>query len=80
AYEGSLGISTVDLSEGWARGRSRYDMTFVLPNGSTTECSTEATLNVRSDREWFHVEIALRAERDGALVGKRVWTEQFPRS
>ena len=79
-YEGSLGISTVDLSKGWAKGRSRYDMTFVLPDGSTTECSTEATLNVRSDGEWFHVDIALRAERDGELVGERVWTEQFPRS
>ena len=78
-YEGSLGISTVDLSKGWAKGRSRYDMTFMLPDGSTAECSTEATLNVRSDREWFHVDIALRAERDGALVGERVWQERFPR-
>ncbi len=78
-YEGSLGISTQDLSNGWAKGRSRYDMTFVLPDGSTTECSTEAVLNVRSDRERFHVDIALRAERDGALVGERTWQERFPR-
>lgn len=79
-YEGSLGISTKDLSKGWAKGRSRYDMTFVLPDGTTTECSTEAVLNVHSDRQWFHVDIALRAERDGSLVGERVWQERFPRS
>ncbi len=79
-YEGSLGISTVDLSQGWAKGRSRYDMTFVLPDGSTTECSTEATLSVRSDGEWFHVEIALSAERDGQLFGERLWIERFARS
>ncbi len=79
-YQGSVGISTVDLSKGWVIGRSRYDMTFVLPDGSTTACSTEATLHVRSDREWFHVDIALRAERDGQSVGERLWTEQFPRA
>ena len=78
-YEGSVGISTADLSNGWAKGRSRYDMTFTLPDGSTTECSTEAVLSVRSDREWFHVDITLRAERDGAVVGERVWQERFPR-
>ena len=78
-YEGSLGISTVDLSNGWANGRCRYDMTFALPDGSTTVCSTEARLNVRSDREWFHVDISLRAWRDGTVVGERVWQERFPR-
>ena len=46
---------------------------------TTTVCSTAATLHVRSDREWFHVDIALRAERDGALFAERTWTERFPR-
>ena len=39
----------------------------------------EATLQVRSDRDWFHVDIALRAERDGALFAERTWSERFPR-
>ncbi|MBI4882545.1 MAG: CocE/NonD family hydrolase [Actinobacteria bacterium] len=75
AHEGSLGVSTIDLSRAWAVGRSRFELT--IPEFGT--CTTEATLNVRSDREWFHVEIELRAERDGEPVGKRRWTERFPR-
>lgn len=78
-YEGSLGISTVDLSNGWAKGRSRYDLTFVLPDGTTTECTTEARLDVRSDREWFHVDITLTATRDGEPFGERTWSERLPR-
>ena len=34
-------------------------------------CSTEATLDMRSDNEAFHVTITLRAERDGELVAER---------
>jgi len=78
-YEGSVGISTADLANGWAKGRSRYDMTFVLSDGSTTECSTEANLHVRSDHEWFHVDITLTATRDGEPFAARTWTEQFAR-
>ncbi|MDO8363648.1 MAG: CocE/NonD family hydrolase [Actinomycetota bacterium] len=79
AYEGTLGISTTDLANAWARGRSRFDLTFALPDGSTTVCSTEATLHVRSDHEWFHVEISLTAQRDGSTVVGRSWTETLPR-
>ena len=84
SYEGSLGVSTIDLSQAWAKGCSKFDLTFVLPNEGeggvvTTVCSTIATLHVRSDRDWFHVEIVLRAERDGELFGERTWTERFPR-
>ncbi|MDP2291342.1 MAG: CocE/NonD family hydrolase [Actinomycetota bacterium] len=78
-YEGSLGVSTVDLSQAWAKGRSRYDLTYVLPDGSTTECTTETVLHVRSDHEWFHVDITLHAWRDGELFGERTWTERFAR-
>jgi hypothetical protein len=77
-YEGSLGISTVDLSKGWARGRSRFDLTFPLDSGSTM-CSTEATLDMTSDSQAFHVTIHLRAERDGQLIAERSWTETLPR-
>ncbi|MGB8858193.1 MAG: CocE/NonD family hydrolase [Ilumatobacteraceae bacterium] len=78
-YEGSLGVSTVDLASAWAKGRSRFDLTFALPDGSTTVCATEALLHVRSDHEWFHVEITLQAWRDGTLFGERSWVERFPR-
>jgi predicted acyl esterase len=77
-YEGSLGISTADLAKGWARGRSRFDLTFPLECG-TTVCSTEARLDMHSDSDAFHVTIHLRAERDGALVAERSWTERLLR-
>ncbi|MCU1359705.1 MAG: CocE/NonD family hydrolase [Ilumatobacteraceae bacterium] len=78
SYEGSLGISTVDLSKGWARGRSRFELTFPLESGPTV-CSSEATLDMTSDSESFHVTIHVRAERDGMLVAERTWTETLPR-
>jgi len=74
-YEGSLGVSTVDLSQAWAKGTSRFELTF--PEVGT--CTAEATLNMRSDREWFYVDIALRAEQNGELVSERRWTERFGR-
>ena len=74
-YEGSLGVSTVDLSQAWAKGSTRFQLTF--PEVGT--CTSEATLNMRSDSEWFHIDIALRAEHNGELVGERHWTERFPR-
>jgi uncharacterized protein len=78
-YEGSLGISTVDLSQGWARGRARFDLTLPLDDGSTTVCSTESTLLIRSDAEAFHVELTLTAARDGVQFAERTWTEILQR-
>ena len=41
-YEGSLGVSAPSiLSRGWARGRSRFDLTFALDR--TRRCSTDGT-------------------------------------
>lgn len=77
-YEGSLGISTVDSSRGWARGRSRFDLTFPLASGPTV-CSTEARLDMHSDSAAFHVTITLSAERDGELLAERTWTDTLPR-
>jgi hypothetical protein len=77
-YEGSLGIDRRDLSRAWAKGRSRFDLTFALDSG-TTVCSTEARLDMTSDQSAFHVTLTLRAERDGDLVGERSWTETLPR-
>ena len=78
-YEGSLGISTIDLSRGWARGRSRFDLTLPLADGSTTVCSTESTLSIRSDADAFHVELTLTAARDGEQFAERTWTDVLPR-
>jgi hypothetical protein len=74
-YEGSLGVSTVDLSQAWAKGTARFELT--IPEVGT--CTTQATLNMRSDRDWFHVDIALRVEQNGEFVGERQWTERFAR-
>ncbi len=73
-YEGHLGISTIDLSNGWARGRSHY--TLEMPEGV---CTTEAILDMRSDRDAFHVEITLTAMLDGEPFATRHWTEHLPR-
>ncbi len=78
-YEGSLGISTTDLSRGWARGRSRFDLTLPLPDGTTTVCSTESTLSIHSDADAFHVELTLTAARDGEQFAERTWSDVLPR-
>ena len=73
-YEGHVGISTADLSSGWARGRTHYRMEY--PEGV---CEVEATLDMHSTREAFHVDIHLTTTRDGAPFGERRWTERFAR-
>ena len=73
-YEGSLGVDTTDLAKAWAKGRSSFTITF-----AEGECATEASLHVRSDSEWFHVDIELNATRDGAAFAHRSWTARFPR-
>jgi hypothetical protein len=73
-YEGHLGISTVDLSRGWATGRSHYTLEF--PEAA---CTTEAVLEVRSDPEAFHVDITLTATMDGQPFAQRRWTERLAR-
>ena len=49
-YEGHVGISTTDLSRGWVRGDSNYTME--VPEGT---CFVQATLDMHSDAEAFHV-------------------------
>lgn len=73
-YEGHVGISTADLSQGWARGRTHYRMQF--PEGV---CEVDAVLDMHSDREAFHVTIDLTASRDGIPFAERRWTEHLPR-
>jgi YD repeat-containing protein len=73
-YEGSLGISTTDLANSWARGRSRLQLGF-----AEGVCTAESTLQITSDAKAFHVQLTLRSERDGVLLRERVWTETVPR-
>lgn len=73
-YEGHVGISTADLSQGWARGRTHYRMQY--PEGV---CEVETVLDMHSDRDAFHVNIHLTATHDGAAFAERHWTERFPR-
>lgn len=73
-YEGSLGVSTVDLSQAWAKGRSRLQLTF--PEGV---CTTESELHVYSDAEAFYIELHLTAEHNGQPFADRTWTRRFER-
>jgi hypothetical protein len=69
-----VGISTVDCSQGWARGRSRLQLSF-----PEAVCTTEATLEVTSDSDAFDVSIHLTVEHDGVQIAERRWHERFPR-
>jgi hypothetical protein len=73
-YEGHVGISTADLSQGWVRGSSHYTMEF--PEGT---CFVEAALDMHSDRDAFHVQIDLTATLDGTPFASRTWTATLPR-
>lgn len=73
-YEGHLGISTTDLSKCWVKGNSNYTMQF--PEGT---CYVEATLQMHSDTEAFHLQMELAATLNGEPFAHRTWTESFPR-
>jgi predicted acyl esterase len=73
-YEGELGVSVADPSQAWALGRAQFDLNF---NGVV--CTSEATLNMHSDADEFHVTITLHARRNGEPVAARTWTEHLPR-
>jgi predicted acyl esterase len=74
-YEGHVGISTVDCSQGWVRGRSRLQLSF-----PEAVCTTEATLEVTSDSDAFDVTIHLTVEHDGVQIAERHWHERFGRT
>ena len=68
-YEGTTGVSKDDPALAWARGRTVYRITW-----PEADVRTEATLDLRSDAEAYHVVITLiaeelgaRARRDGVL-------------
>ena len=60
-YEGTVGVSQDDPAAAWARGRSTYRITW-----PEADVRTEATLDVRSDADAYHVVLELVAEEVGA--------------
>lgn len=76
---GSLGVSTVDPAHAWASGRTVCRSTRTI-DGRRQECVTVAELDVRSDRDQFHVRLVVTAHCDGELIGGSEWVEDFPRS
>ena len=73
-YEGELGVNVADPAQAWARGRARFDLRF-----ADDVCTTESTLNMRSDADELHVTITLRALRNDEPVAERTWTEHIAR-
>jgi hypothetical protein len=69
-YEGAVGVSVTDPGAAWARARSRYVIRW-----PEADCATEATLELRSDAEAYHVVVEVVAEElsdDGAIgIGRR---------
>jgi putative CocE/NonD family hydrolase len=68
-YEGAVGVSLTDPGHAWARGRSRYVIRW--PEAS---CAAEATLDLRSDADAYHVVVEVVAEElsdDGPTGGAR---------
>ena len=63
-YEGTVGVSKDDPALAWARGRTVYRITW-----PEADVRTEATLDLRSDAEAYHVVITL--DRRGARAGGR---------
>jgi hypothetical protein len=63
-YEGSIGVSTVDPGDAWARASSRY-----VVRWPEADCATEARLELRSDAEAYHVVVDVVAEELGEGEG-----------
>ena len=59
-YDGSVGVSTADPGNAWARGTSRYRIAW-----PETTVTTEARLDLRSDAHTYHVVVDVVAEEDG---------------
>ena len=64
-YEGTVGVSKDDPAAGWARGRTVYRITW-----PEADVRTEATLEVISDSEAFHLVVELVAEELGPEPGQ----------
>jgi hypothetical protein len=76
-YAGTVGVSTADPGTAWATGRAAFSIAWPV-DGEIT-CATAAELDVRSDRDRYHVQLRLTATLDGQPFGERSWTESIPR-
>ena len=56
-YEGAVGVSLTDPGKAWARARSRYVIRW-----PEVDCAAEATLDLHSDADAYHVVIEVIAE------------------
>jgi putative CocE/NonD family hydrolase len=69
-YEGAGGVSLTDPGAAWARARSRYVIRW-----PEADCATEATLELRSDADAYHVVIEVVAEElsddEATGIGRR---------
>jgi len=76
-YEGTTGVSRDDPALAWARGRTVYRITW-----PEADVRTEATLELRSDAEAYHVVITLIAEELGPEPGETAFYRErrFERS
>jgi hypothetical protein len=79
-YEGTTGVSKDDPALAWAQGRTAYRITW-----PEADVRAEATLDLRSDAEAYHVVITLTAEELGPEAGEtafyreRRFERSFPR-
>lgn len=72
-YEGELGVDVAHPAHAWALGRTQFELRF-----GTDVCVTEATLNMHSDPDGFHISLALDARHNGTSVASRSWSEHLP--
>jgi len=56
-YEGAVGVSLTDPGEAWARAKSRYVIRW-----PEADCAAEATLELHSDADAYHVVVEVVAE------------------
>jgi hypothetical protein len=67
-------VSTLDPARAWARGHSRFAISW--PEVSV---SSEASLEVASDAQAFEVTIRLRVCDGDAEIADRTWHRRLPR-
>src|SRR5262249_53716863 len=69
-YEGTVGVSSTDPAGAWARARSRYVIRW-----PEADCAAEATLDLRSDADAYHVVVDVVAEElsddEPTRIGRR---------
>ena len=65
-YDGTIGVSTEDPAQAWARATARYRIAW-----PEAEATAEARLYLRSDAETYHVVVEVDAEAGGERIERR---------